>query len=589
MSVMKNKTRQTLKIYIEHALKYKKIFFLLLFGITISPLIGLIIPFYYKDLFDVLALGNPVNYQQKLLFLLLTIGGLHVIQWCFWRFNALLNNYFQPHVMVDLSDTCFSYLHKHSFSFFNNNFSGSLVKRVTRFYRSFEGIADRVLWQLSALIINVMVILIILFKKNIILGLIMFVWLIIFLIANWFLTNYKIKFDIEKSEADTKATGILADTITNQSNIKLFSGFERERKLFAESMEKVRKLRKFTWDLDALVDGIQGLLTIVLEFLLMYFAIQFWKKGQFTIGDFVLIQTFLIQIINHIWDFGRMIRNIYENLADAEEMTEILTTDHEIKDIRGAKKLEVSSGEIVFENVDFYYHQTRPVLKNFNLSIQPGERVALVGHSGAGKSTVIRILLRMHDLSKGKILIDGQKIVSVTQESLWKNVSLVPQEPILFHRTLLENIRYGKPTASDNEVFEAAQLAQCHNFIELLPEKYQTYVGERGIKLSGGERQRVAIARAILCNSPILVLDEATSSLDSESEMYIQKALDELMKNKTVIVIAHRLSTIMKMDRIVVMDQGSVIEHGAHKELLKKKNGMYKQLWDLQVGGFITE
>lgn len=322
---------------------------------------------------------------------------------------------------------------------------------------------------------------------------------------------------------------------------------------------------------------------------LFFFAIQLWKNWELTLGDFVLIQTFLIQIINHIWDFGRMIRSIYENLAEAEEMTEILDTPIEIQDVKGAKALEVTKGKIDFDHVYFHYHKTRPVLKDFSLSLKAQEKVGVVGHSGAGKSTVVRILLRMHDISKGKILIDGQKISQVTQESLWKSVSLVPQEPILFHRTLMENIRYGRPEASDEEVYTASRLAHCHEFIEQLPEKYNTFVGERGIKLSGGERQRVAIARAILCNSPILVLDEATSSLDSESEKFIQEALDELMKNKTVIVIAHRLSTIMKMDRIIVMDQGKVVETGSHKELLRKKTGMYKQLWDLQVGGFIRE
>lgn len=586
---MKYKTKLTLKIFLQHAFKYKLVFFLLSIGIVIGTFVGLIIPFYFKDFFDVLSKGVTSTSEKELISILISILSLYGLQWVLHRMNFFLNNYFQPHVMVELSHTCFVYLQKHSFSFFNNNFGGSLVKRVTRFYRAFEGIADRVLWQLCPLIINVLFILVVLFQKNTTLGLMMLVWLIIFLIANWFLTNFKLKYDIQKSEADTKATGILADTITNQANVKLFGGYEREQKLFGAAMEKVRRLRKFTWDLDGVVDGIQGFLTIGLEAALFYFAIQLWKQGQLSLGDFVLIQTFLLQIVNHIWDFGRMIRNIYENLADAEEMTDILTTPHEIQDAKNAKLLQVHEGTIEFQNVDFHYHQTRPVLKKFSLKILPHERVGLVGHSGAGKSTIVRILLRMHDLSKGKILIDGQKISEVTQESLWKNVSLVPQEPILFHRTLLENIRYGKPEATREEVIEASKLAHCHEFIDELPEKYETYVGERGVKLSGGERQRVAIARAILCNSPILVLDEATSSLDSESEMLIQQALENLMKDKTVIVIAHRLSTIMKMDRIVVMDKGTVIEEGTHKALLQKKNGMYKELWDLQVGGFINE
>ena len=212
----------------------------------------------------------------------------------------------------------------------------------------------------------------------------------------------------------------------------------------------------------------------------------------------------------------------------------------------------------------------------------------MVGPSGAGKTTVIKLLLRIHDLTDGKIIIDGQKIDQITQESLWSNISLVPQDPILFHRSLLENIRYGKPEATDEEVFEAAKIAHCHEFINEFSQKYETFVGERGMKLSGGERQRVAIARAILRNAPILILDEATSSLDSESEYLIQDALGKLMKNKTVIVIAHRLSTISKMDRIIVLENGKITEDGSHEQLVQRSMGMYNQLWQLQAGGFIN-
>ena len=249
--------------------------------------------------------------------------------------------------------------------------------------------------------------------------------------------------------------------------------------------------------------------------------------------------------------------------------------------------LNVKNSEIEFVNAKFNYNETRNILSDLSFKIKSKEKVALVGPSGAGKSTIVKLLLRMHDITSGSVLIDGQKISDVTQDSLWKNISLVPQEPILFHRSLMENIRYGKPEATDEEVINAAKLANCHNFIVGLSEGYNTFVGERGIKLSGGERQRVAIARAILRNAPILVLDEATSSLDSESEMYIQDALDKLMKDKTVIVIAHRLSTIMRMDRIIVIDEGKIIEDGKHRELIEKEGGLYKRLWEVQAGGFV--
>ncbi|MBI5404687.1 MAG: ATP-binding cassette domain-containing protein, partial [Candidatus Kerfeldbacteria bacterium] len=257
-----------------------------------------------------------------------------------------------------------------------------------------------------------------------------------------------------------------------------------------------------------------------------------------------------------------------------------------VQDAKQAKSLQVTAGRIDFDAVDFNYRSTRSILKNFSLSIKPRERLAIVGPSGAGKTTLVKLLLRMHDVSGGKILIDGQDIAHVTQASHHRQIGLVPQDPILFHRSLEDNIRYGKPKATLEEVVAAATAARCHDFISTLPDGYQTHVGERGIKLSSGERQRVAIARAILYDAPILVLDEATSSLDSESERLIQDALDQLMVGKTVIAIAHRLSTIKKMDRIVVIERGGVREEGTHDGLLKQ-GGMYSNLWKLQAGGFI--
>ena len=294
----------------------------------------------------------------------------------------------------------------------------------------------------------------------------------------------------------------------------------------------------------------------------------------------------MVGIFHRVWNLGKSIRHIYEALADAAEMVEILEMPHEVKDYPKAKSLAVSNSVIKFEDVTFKFNQTRAVLNGLSMQIAPHEKIALVGPSGAGKSTITKLLMRFYDVESGKITIDGQSIAKVTQNSLRHAVAMVPQEPILFHRSLMDNIRYGRPDATDEEVFEAARRARCHDFIVELPEKYNTFVGERGIKLSGGERQRIAIARAILKDAPILVLDEATSSLDSESESLIQAALDELMKGKTTIVIAHRLSTIMRMDRIVVIDGGKVVDTGTHDQLLEKQ-GIYKKLWDIQAGGFI--
>ncbi|MEK7083634.1 MAG: ABC transporter ATP-binding protein, partial [Patescibacteria group bacterium] len=462
-----------------------------------------------------------------------------------------------------------------------------LVKKVGRFTNAFENIADNLYWYLLRLAINVSAVLFVLYWKKPILGAVMTVWIIVFMAVNWVLTNYKFKYDMERSEAETKSSAILADTITNQSNVKLFNGYDRELNRFDRALDVVRRLRTFTWDLDTIFDGVQTMLTVGLEILIFYVAIGLWQDGILTIGDFALLQSYLLTIFEQVWNFGKTMRHMYERMAEANEMTEILMTPHEVQDISHAPLLAVGNGLIEFKNVSFCYHQTRKVVSKFSLAITPGEKIAFVGPSGAGKSTIVKLILRQHDLTSGTILIDGQNVAKVTQESLWKAASYVPQEPILFHRTLLENIGYGKPDARKEEIVAAAKLAHCHEFISEFPNGYDTYVGERGVKLSGGERQRVAIARAILRNAPILILDEATSSLDSESEHLIQDALDALMKGKTVIVIAHRLSTIMKMDRIIVMNEGRIVEEGTHAELIKKRNGLYKKLWNIQVGGFI--
>jgi ATP-binding cassette subfamily B protein len=585
---MKDNTKKTLKIYWQNILNYKFSAFLMLFAVVGAATADVIVPWYFKEFFDVLVENQTrATIVKSLISILIIIAGLRLLGWIFWRIATFTSSYFYSKLMADLANQCFAYLHKNSFAFFEGSFVGSLVKRVKWFVQAFDKIMDRVTWNLLPLVVNIIVIVFVLFRRNVFLGAGVIIWIVFFLIFNWLFTRYKLKYDIQRSKAETKTTGLLADTITNQSNVKLFNGYTREVRNFAGANEELRQIRKFTWDLGNIFEAVQGFLMTILEIGILYLAIKLWQKDVLTVGDFVLIQVYLLNIFMRVWDFGRVIRDVYESLADAEEMTEILNTPHEIKDVRGAKDLIVTRGKIEFKKVDFCYCKTRKMLKDFNLVIKSRERLALIGPSGAGKTTLVKLLLRMYDVSGGKILIDDQNISRIKQESLWKNVSLVPQDPILFHRTLMENIRYGKPEATSEEIIEAAKAAHSHEFIKALSDGYDTYVGERGIKLSSGERQRVAIARAILCNTPILVLDEATSSLDSESERLIQDALDKLMKNKTVIAIAHRLSTIRKMDRIIVIDEGRIVEEGTHERLIGKEEGIYKKLWKLQAGGFI--
>lgn len=585
---MKDNTKKTLKYFWRAGLKYKVSGFFNLFSVVVAVALGAIAPLFYKDFFNVLADGGLGKAEAVLMLIkiLVIIAALNFLEWIFWRVSDFAVAHFESHVIADLNSQCFEYLHRHSFSFFNNNFVGSLVKRVKWFGKAFENITDKLTWNITPLAVSIVIIAAVLFKRSFWIGLGVILWTAVFLLFNLIFAKYKLRYDIKRAEKETETTGILADTITNHSNVNLFNGFLREAKFFRGKMEEWRKLTKFTWNLNNFFHAGQGFLMVAFEIGIMYGAIILWQRGFLTIGDFALLQSYLISIFHRVWDFSKVIRNIYESLADAEEMTEILETPHEIQDISKAKKLLVSGGVIEFKNVDFYYNQTRPILKGFILTVKSREKVALIGPSGAGKTTVAKLILRLHDITAGEILIDQQNIAKITQESLKANIAFVPQEPLLFHRTLMENIHYGQPTATEKEIISASKMAQCHDFISNLPDGYNTYVGERGVKLSGGERQRVAIARAILRNTPILILDEATSSLDSSSELLIQKAISELMKNKTVLVIAHRLSTIRQMDRILVIDNGKIKEEGTHQQLTKFVHGEYRRLWNLQAGGF---
>lgn len=585
---MQYKTKLTLKIFWQHVSKYKAAVFSLFTLVLVGSAANMSAPYLYKLFFDELAGSLPIELKiARMKLIIVWVLVIYMFDWVIWRAAAFVNSWLQTRMMADLANTCFNYLHKHSVAFFEDNFVGSLAKRINRFYKTFEIIADNITWQLIPLVTEIALVILVLGYRNIYLGISILAWSVLYCCFNYLFSKYKLKYDVQRSAQDTRVTGVLADTITNETNIKLFSAFQREAKNFANETDRLRYLRRFTWDLAAIFEGIQILLMIFLEFGVFMIATDLWQKHIITVGDFVLIQAYLLKVFQRIWDFGKIIRDYYEAMADAEEMTEILDTPHEIVDVKKAAALKVAHGEINFNNVSFYYHHTRPIMEHLNMNIKPGERVAFVGPSGAGKSTLVKLLLRVADTTGGKVEIDGQNIKKVTQDSLHREISLVPQNPMLFHRTLFENIRYGKPDATLEQVIEAAKLAHCHEFIADFPDQYETYVGERGVKLSGGERQRVAIARAILKNSPILVLDEATSSLDSESESFIQDALQTLMKGKTVIVIAHRLSTIMKMDRILVIDNGKIIEEGSHAELVKKKGGLYHKLWKYQAGGFI--
>lgn len=587
---MQLNTKLTFRYFLNHILRYKFLTFVAIFSMIIVVGLELLSPYFYKVFFDTLTgVQIPVVTSNTLIKIIIIIAVINLASLIFRRLGDYVNIPLYSRVMSNIYYGCFNYLHKHSYNFFNNNFSGSLVKKVNRMVSAFEVISDKLYYELIPLLLRILVIFVVLLFLKPIIGLIMLVWTALFLVSNYLFTLYKWKYDTARAKADTKITGVLADTITNNANVKMFASLGFELKHFKNTLSDWAGKMSLAWKLDWAATTIQALAMILLEFLVFYFAIGYWDKGLLTVGDFVWIQAYLIDLFSKLWSFGRSVRDVYVRLADAEEMIVVLNKKHDVRDIPEAKNISIIHGKIEFKGVDFSYYEEGSVIKDLNLTIKSGERVALIGPSGGGKSTITKLILRFFDIKKGKILIDGQDIKKVTQDSLRSQMSFVPQDPILFHRTLMENIRYGRRGASDEEVIAAAKMANCHNFIMTFPDQYDTYVGERGIKLSGGERQRVAIARAILANAPILILDEATSSLDSESEMLIQEALSNLMKQKTTIVIAHRLSTIMRMDRILVLQDGKLVEEGSHADLISHESGLYKKLWDLQVGGYVNK
>jgi len=490
-------------------------------------------------------------------------------------------------IMARLKQKSFDYLMLHSRKFFVNNFTGSLVQKVNRFAYAFEILMDNLVFNLIPIAIYILGSIAVTAFLAPPIALVIIIWSLLVIAANFIFSRWKIKYDVARAAADSKTTGFLSDNIVNYISVKLFNGYRSESSDFKKVSDDQAQKTITTWQLSNAANITQHFLIIIVEFAAFYYTVLLWQSGQAFIGTFVLVQTYVIGISDQLWGVNRMFRGIYQAIADSKEMVEILETPHQIKDFPGAKILAGAKGKIDFENVVFGFQDDRIILKNFDLSINSGEQVAIVGSSGAGKTTLTGLLLRLFEPTGGRILIDGNDIREITQESLRKNISLVPQDPVLFHRSILENIRYGRPEASDEDVIAAAQMAHCDKFVQKMPAGYQTMVGERGVKLSGGERQRVAIARAILKHAPILILDEATSSLDSKSEALIQDALDALMKDQTVIAIAHRLSTIRKMDRVVVLKGGTIIEQGSHQSLIRKKDGIYRKLWRLQSSGFI--
>jgi len=414
------------------------------------------------------------------------------------------------------------------------------------------------------------------------------VWVFIFLGISLILVFRNQHLAYEVTDARAVVTGSIVDVLTNMMSVRLFAAKKFENKylkrLLDDSVQKDQMRDWFFLKLHAF----QGTSFLLLQAVCFWWLLLGLTSKTITPGDFVLILTLNLRIVETFWNIAKDMRDFWEKSGDVVQGLAIVQTPIEIQDKPDAKKLVVTKGEIVFENVQFQYCGAESLFEHESVIIKSGQKVGLVGYSGSGKTTFVNLILRIFDVTAGNIKIDGQDIRNVTQESLHENIAMISQDPLLFHRSIFENILYGRKDATNEEVIAAAKRAYAHEFIVTLSCGYDTQVGERGVRLSGGQRQRIVIARAMLKNAPILILDEATSQLDSVTEAEIQDSLWDLMQNKTTLVIAHRLSTLLSMDRILVFDKGSIVEDGSHEELVKR-GGLYKQLWEAQIGGFLID
>ncbi|HMS31908.1 MAG TPA: ABC transporter ATP-binding protein [Candidatus Saccharibacteria bacterium] len=492
--------------------------------------------------------------------------------------------------LVKFNEYWISRLISHSNSFFQNRFGGSITSNYTSLHGGLENLWNMLIEQLPMFLFQFVSILVISILYDRVLGLLIGSYLFIFVIFALFLSTKRRRKRSAYRMARSEYTGRVADIITNIFTVKTESTNNIEVKLNQKDVSHKYKLAFESWHQGIWFGGLQFLLNSIFISFATVASFQAVKSGRVSSAIFVFVISYGLQTTSLIEKMGNIIRNVENGLDEIAPMYEIIKLEPEIKDPPHPEKSNISTGGISFNKLKFSYGDaasgTKKLFSNFNLDIKPGEKIGLVGPSGGGKTTITKLILRFMDVDGGEILIDGQNIANITQNDLRKNITYVPQEPLLFHRSLKENIAYGKPGATEAEIIEVAKKARAHEFITPLKSGYNTLVGERGTKLSGGQRQRVAIARAMLKPAPILILDEATSALDSESEKKIQEALWELMKNKTAIVVAHRLSTIKHMDRIIVIENGKIKEQGSHTELIKLK-GSYANLWQHQSGGFV--
>ena len=507
-----------------------------------------------------------------------------------WRLVLYLAWTFETAMQRDLYVRCFSKLTNQTMFFHSSKFSGSLVSQTNKLSGATERFWDTIIWSILPLVISLIGSIIVLSTLLWQYALFLLILSIVFSVVVYYGSKPMAKLNKKEAKASNKLSGQLADVLSNVLAVKSSGAEAAEQQRFKKTVNSWRSASLDTMHGFLKVSTVYSTINMLIKIGAIAFAVYAAQHNLVSVAAVYLIITYTSSVAHELWNMNGIMRSYNRIIGDAHEMVEILQTPTTLVD-RSDAKLAVTCGGIVMDNITFTHDEGQgdTLFHDFSLNIQPGEKIGLVGSSGSGKTTLTKLLLRFADIDSGEITIDAQNIAEVTQASLREKIAYVPQEPLLFHRSVRENISYGRPDATDAEIERAAKKAGAYDFIIKLQDGFDTMVGERGVKLSGGQRQRIAIARAILKDAPILVLDEATSALDSESEALIQKSLETLMKGRTSIVIAHRLSTIAKLDRIIVLENGHIVEDGSHEQLLAKKRGVYAKLWARQSGGFIEE
>lgn len=579
---MQNKS--ILSFFWQHIKPYKWLYLVMLS----APIIGSFYPFAYnyaiKLFLDTMASQDSVTYQDLLAPIIIFIAAQLILE-TVWRISNIAEWKAEPYVRRSILLKSYNYVQHHSYLFFQNNFTGTISSKLKGLLDGYDKFWAEMHHGLLLSILKSVVGLCALSIVSFNLGLFVFVWAVLYVPIMYKLSKRLNELSFEETESRHALIGQISDKITNIISLFAFASRKRELRSLDDQMSNdfiPKQIRTYKYDFKIQIIG--AILYLIMFGFILFYMIHLRILGSISIGDFAFVFGIALIVAEDIWRATTSLQDFSRAMGDLKSALSILSVPQENLDQENAQPLVIKSPTIKFKNLSFGYDSKDSVFKDLNLSVKSGEKIGLVGHSGSGKSSLINLLLRYFNNDKGEILISDQNINEVTQDSLRENIAVIPQDTLLFHRSLMENIRYGKPTATDEEVIEASKRAHLHDFIMQLTEKYNAYVGERGIKLSGGQRQRIAIARAILKDAPILVLDEATSSLDSHTEQLIQDSLNFLIedKRKTVIAIAHRLSTLKHMDRIIVLDKGTIIEEDTHNKLIRNENSLYKKLWELQ-------